>query len=113
MKWANISANCGNGKRWFAFSDGNNGGILSAQLNSSGIGRLAYGNCGNEGLIRVYLGGVKIGEAKPDTHNNILEFPFTNGSKLELTDVGGNSVIEISSFSIAYCNTWSGRYALE
>ena len=67
--------------------------------------KLDYGNCYEQGEVRVYLDGNQIDVAYPHTPNKIVEFEFKEGSKLKITEGedGDNCMMKFSSFSIINC----------
>jgi hypothetical protein len=88
---------------WTAYAGGDQVGTASRTFNdvSAGHAILTYGNCWNEGKVKVYKDGTKIDEAGPSTPTKQLRFDIVWGTVLELKDEGGwhvgyNSVIQMS-----------------
>ena len=96
------------GPEWYGFSYGGDVGTISTILNTSpayGCGRLVFGNCWNEGVVRAYFDGGLIGEAKADTPTKTIEFPISKDGLLEIKDEPYNSVIKFTSFEMVSCTS--------
>ena len=96
----------GNGDGWFGWtwnSDEGAVGKVSTILSGNGRGSLDYGNCGNEGTVRVYLDGKLISFACSNSEK-VLEFDYSDGAILEIrNDVKRKSAIKFNSFRVIYC----------
>ena len=101
-----IYTKCGNGQAWFGWKSGNGVGSISTTLTAaSGRGQLSFGNCWDNGNVKVYLDGNEISAADPNTQK-VVEFDFQPGAILMLRDEGGNSVIQFTKFTILNCGTF-------
>ena len=89
-----------------AYSNGNDVGTASVVLSGSGTATLIYGNCWNAGVTNVYLNGVQLGSAAPETNSQELNFDFVNGDLLEVKDEEGNAVMSIASLTICQGKCW-------
>ena len=73
-----IYTKCGNGQAWFGWKSGNGVGSISTTLTAaSGRGQLSFGNCWDNGNVKVYLDGNEISAADPNTQK-IVEFARVN-----------------------------------
>ena len=99
-----IYTKCGNGQAWFGWKSGNGVGSISTTLTAaSGRGQLSFGNCWDNGNVKVYLDGNEISAAGPNTQK-VVEFDFQAGAILMLRDEGQNSVIQFTKFAILKCS---------
>ena len=94
--------NCGKDQAWFGWSGNALVGSVSTTLTSSGRAEMSFGNCWNSGIVKVYLNGIVIATAGPNSQN-LVTFDFQVGDVLKLRDEGANSVIQINSFNILQC----------
>ena len=107
-KWGNnqgVDSRCG--PQWYGWTGGAGVGTISTKLYPSSMkkcGRLYFGNCWNAGVVKAYMDGKLIGEASPNVHNKIIEFPILHDSLLELRDEGANSVIKFTKFDMVSCS---------
>ena len=109
--WYNTVAklHCGDAK-WYGWNyDRNNinsAGVLKTLLKGSGEFRLDFGNCGNNGVVKVYLDGRLISFA-PRVTSRVITHDFTPGSMLEIKDEGMDSIVNLNSFAIICNGKWS------
>jgi hypothetical protein len=69
-------------------------------LNGNGEGILDFGNCWNQGIVKVYLNGNEIGAADKNTPSKTITFEYTDGAELEIFDEGANSIIQFNQFTV-------------
>ena len=89
---------CG-GETWYGWADNESVGSIEIVLEGPGMATLNFGNCFKKpGEVKVFLNHDLIGSANENVKNNILEFPFSNGDKLKISEEFG--IIKINSFEI-------------
>ena len=92
--------------QWYGWSeDAIIGSISTTLYKSYKCGKLDFGNCWINGIVKAYLAGELIGEAGPDTPSQIINFAIPENSKLEFTDEGTHSVIQFTNFEMVDCTT--------
>lgn len=69
----------------------------------AGQATIDFGNCWDAGKVNVYLNGVKIASAPPNTPSQKHTFSFQHNDMLELKDEEGNAIIQIKELTLA---TW-------
>ena len=90
---------------WYGWARAESVGSIEIVLEGHGMATLNFGNCfGKPGEVKVLLNDDLVGSANEDVKNHILEFPFSNGDKLKISEEHG--IIKINSFEIK-C---SGKY---
>ena len=94
------------GPQWFGWTGGSGVGTVSTKLHkSTKCGKLDFGNCWNEGVVKAYFDDKLIGEAQPNTPNRVVEFPIAKDGELKIRDEGANSVIKFTKFELVECNS--------
>ena len=94
-----ISSCSGN---WFTYASGSPSCYIKTTLNGSGHAKIDFGNCFNDGIVKVFLDGNEIASAGGDEFNVVKEFDYTDGSELKLMETG-NGVISFNSFEVLTC----------
>ena len=72
----------------------------STTLNGTGEGILDFGNCWNQGIVKVYLNGNEVGSADKNTPSKTITFEYTDGAELKICDEGANSIIQFNQFTV-------------
>ena len=102
-----VIVRCG-GHSWYGWNDHDEVGTISTTLKANNLpistyGRLDFGNCWSNGVVKVYLDDELIGEARANTPSKIIEFPMPNhDSTLKLRDEGEDSKIRFNNFQELY-----------
>ena len=87
---------------WFTYASGSPSCYIKTTLNGSGHAKIDFGNCFNDGIVKVFLDGNEIASAGGDEFNVVKEFDYTDGSELKLMETG-NGVISFNSFEVLTC----------
>ena len=93
---------CGEGKHWYGYGNGETIGSIKTTLNGCGKAILDYGNCYIGGRVDVNLNGVRIDYAWSNTPSKLVEFSYTDGSVLEISEPS-SSVIQFNKLSTFQC----------
>ena len=101
--YKSIDEKCGTISKWYGWSSHSFVGTLSAILNGTGKVTLDFGNCWDDGKVKVYLDSKLMAVAGEDDHSVTKTFSFSPGSLLEIKDEDGNAVILLNSIKFA-CN---------
>ena len=88
---------------WFGWTDGNGVGTLSTTFTGYGEATVDFGNCWNQGNVKLYLDSTLIEAAPVGTKSKVAKFQFTPGTVLKLKDEDGNAVIMLNSVGVN-CN---------
>ena len=92
---------CGN-DTWFGFFLAHGKGSVSTNFKGSGFGILKFGNCWAHNEVEVYLNNYQISYAFGNVTRKEIQFHFSPGDKLQVTEVG--AIIKLHSLSITcYC----------
>ena len=86
------NTSCGEGHFWYGWGgEGNTDGSISTILTTTVFGpaELTFGNCGLDGEVLIYLDGIEIASAGPNTERQSITFNFEMGSVLELQESDG------------------------
>ena len=103
-----VIVKCGGQHSWYGWNDHDEVGTISTTLKANNLpiptyGRLDFGNCWSNGVVKVYLDDKLIGEARANTPSKIIEFPMPNhDSTLKLRDEGEDSKIRFNNFQELY-----------
>ena len=90
--------------QWYGWSlDAAIGSISTTLYKSYKCGKLDFGNCWINGIVKAYLAGELIGEAGPNTPSQIIEFAIPGNTQLEITDEGTHSIIKFTNFEMVDC----------
>ena len=90
------TAECNSDTTWYGWGCGSSSGTLSTTLKGSGIVRLRYGNCWNDGKVNIYLNDSLIDSASGLVYKDTF-FEYDEGTTVKITDEGGNAVIKLIS----------------
>ena len=101
--YKSIDEKCGTISKWYGWSSHAFVGTISTVLNGTGELTLDFGNCWDDGNVKVYLDSKLMGVAGEDVHSVTKTFSFSPGSLLEIKDEDGNAVILLNSIKFA-CN---------
>ena len=95
------------GPQWYGWNENSDVGSISTTLyKSSKCGKLYFGNCGEDGLVVVYLAGKNIGESGSYIGiNRIIEFAIPEDSLLEIKAEGEKTVIKFTYFEMVNCSS--------
>ena len=107
--YKSIDEKCGTISKWYGWSSHAIVGTISAVLNGTGEVTIDFGNCWDDGNVKVYLDSKLITLAGESAHSITKTFPFTPGSLLEIKDENGNAVILLNSIKFS-CNGIKIRY---
>ena len=77
-------------------------GNISTTLYGDGEGILTFGNCFDNGTVKLYVGGKLKDTAEANTSNKTIQFKYSDGDILLLSVEGG--VLQISNFEILQCS---------
>ena len=92
---------CGN-DTWYGFYVGYGRGSVTTNFKASGFATLAFGNCWAHNEVAVYLNNRKIAYAFGNVKRKEVQFQFSPGDKLQITEDG--AIIILHSLSITcYC----------
>ena len=94
-----VGLKCGPQAKWYGWSEHSNGGTLSAILKGSGEVTIEFGNCWQEGNVKLYLDSALISTAPSETKSITKSFSFTHGSMLKIKDEDGNAVVSLNSIT--------------
>ena len=78
-------------------------GSIATTLTGSGQARLDFGNCYPGGTVKAFLDGQEIGSADALIPNKVVEFYFSPGSKLTISE-HGIAVIQFNSLEVINCS---------
>ena len=84
---------------WHIFLPGTNSCFIKTTLNGNGRAEIDFGNCSSDGGAKLWLDGNEIASAGADEENVVIEFDFTDGSELMLTEEG-TGILSFSSFEV-------------
>jgi len=87
---------------WHIYFSGSPSCHIETTLNGSGHAKIDFGNCFNDGEVKVFLDGNEIASAGGNEFNVVKEFDYTDGSELKLFETG-NGVISFNSFEVLTC----------
>ena len=107
-----VGLKCGPEANWYGWSEHSSVGTLSAILKGSGEVTIDFGNCWQEGNVKLYLDSALIFTAPSETKSIIKSFSFTHGSMLKIKDEDGNAVISLNSITFNCKGMSAGRYLL-
>ena len=97
--YAPVAAKCRRGTNWFGYSGGTKVGTVSTILKGNGEATLDFGNCWDQGVVKVYLNDKVVASAHKSNPSKTVSFNFHNGDFLRLRDEGQNSVIAINDIT--------------
>ena len=95
-----IYKNCGNGLEWFGYYSSGDG-VIKTTLYGCGKAILDYGNCFEDGTVGIFLDNYLIG-ATYHTQSKLISFSYTNGSILEIKEIG-QGIIKFNNFTVIEC----------
>ena len=76
---------------------------MKTKLTGRGKGKLDFGNCWiGMGVVKVSLDGIVIASAQNGTENEVVEFDFTDGNELKLSEES-SGIIRFNSFEVLNC----------
>ena len=86
---------------------------MKTKLIGRGKGKLDFGNCYKAltGVVKVSLNGNVIATAQNGTENETVEFDFTNGNELTLSEEN-YGIIRFNSFEVLNCKGNILRFSL-
>ena len=96
-----VGEKCKNKAKWYGWSSHALVRTLSTVLNGSGEATLDFGNCWNDGNVKVYMDSKLIATASEGTLSVIKSFSFAPGSLLEIKDEDGNAVMMLNSITFS------------
>jgi len=121
----NVLPHCGDGDHWFGWSGGDTVGTLaSPPLEGSGTATIEFGNCWNNGNVKLYLNDELIDTAATDgsktDRTQSKTFSFQAGDVVKLTDEGaeldegqgGGPIINLKSVTIT-CDNGPGEETID
>ena len=94
----NLGGTCSQGK-WHGWSGHADVGTLSTTLKGSGFVTVDFGNCWDQGVVKLYLDDKVISTAHVGDKRVVNTFFFTSNSVLKLKDEGANSVVALNSIA--------------
>lgn len=97
--YTRVGRTCGPRAKWYGWSAHARVGTLSATLKGKGEITIDFGNCWNEGQVRVYLDNQQVAFANAGNKRKRATFSFTPGSVLKIRDESGNAVIMLNSIN--------------
>ena len=71
----------------------------------NGKASLDFGNCWSSGTVTAYVDNQAIGIANANTPSKVVEFDYSDGSVLKLSDAYGNSVIQFNKIEHIRCKS--------
>ena len=101
-----IGMKCGAKAKWHGWREHFKVRTLSAVLKDSGEVTLDFGNCRNEGNVKVYLDSTLIATAPAGRRSIEKSFAFTPGSVLKIKDEVGNAVLMLNSITFSCRGTF-------
>ena len=101
--YKSIDEKCGTISKWYGWSSHAFVGTISTVLNGTGEVTLDFGNCWDDGNVKVYLNSKLMAVAGEEVHSITKTFSFVPGSLLEIKDQDGNAVILLNSIKFS-CN---------
>ena len=96
-----LVADCRRGTNWFGWSFDAKVGTVSTTLLGNGEATLDFGNCWDQGEVKVYLNDKEVASAQKNTTSKTVSFNFHDGDILKLSDEGPNSVITINDITLS------------
>ena len=93
---------CNGKSAWFGWTKYEAVGQVNTKLNGIGTAKLIFGNCGEDGDVKVYLNNGLLDSASKNEMKSV-EFDFEHESELKLIDDGGDLFspkIQIFEFQI-------------
>ena len=97
--YKNVGKKCGPQAKWYGWSAHSHVGTLSATLKGSGEVTINFGNCWDQGVVKVYLDANVVGIASVGEKSKQISVSFTPGSVLSFKDESGNAVIMLNSIA--------------
>ena len=97
--YKNVGKKCGPQAKWYGWSAHSHVGTLSATLKGSGEVTINFGNCWDQGVVKVYLDANVVGIASVGEKSKQISVSFTPGSVLSFKDESGNAVIMLNSIT--------------
>ena len=97
--YKNVGKKCGSQAKWYGWSAHSHVGTLSATLKGTGEMTIDFGNCWNEGEVKVYLDAKQVAFANAGSKSVTTTISFTPGSVLKIRDENGNAVIMLNSIT--------------
>jgi len=102
-----VAAKCRRGTNWFGWSGHARVGTVSTTLLGDGEATLDFGNCWDQGVVKVYLNDKVVASAHKNTPSKTVSFNFHHGDFLRLRDEGRNSIIAINDITFR-CSSGPG-----
>lgn len=93
-------------ENWYGYMWGNAIGSIKTTLYRNGRAKLNFGNCNQEGTVKVFLDNTEIATASGDEKRKTVEFDFNDGDELKLTE--DHAIIVFNSFVVLSC-THTGK----
>ena len=97
--YKNVGKKCGPRAKWYGWSAHSHVGTLSATLKGTGELTIDFGNCWDEGQVKIYLDAKLVDYANAGSKSVTTTFSFTPGSVLKIRDETGNAVIMLNSIT--------------
>ena len=91
--------NCPN---WYGWGKSKKVGSINTTLSGSGCAKLDFGNCHDTGTVKAFLDGQEIGSADALIPHKVVEFDFTPGSVLTMSEYDV-AVIQFNNLEIISC----------
>ena len=98
--YKHVGQQCGPRAKWYGWSSHSHVGSLSATLIGNGDVTLDFGNCWDDGTVKVYLDANLMATASAGRKSVVKTFSFTPGSVLKIKDEDGNAVVMLNSINI-------------
>ena len=91
---------CSADSGWYGWGCESSSGSLRTALKGSGIMTIRYGNCWNDGHVRIYLNGTLIDSVEGHTYKE-ASFEYDEGMLVEISDEGRGAAIKLIGISFS------------
>jgi len=109
---------CNTGKNnWWGWTHGAGVGQMEIDSPVTSTATIDFGNCWNQGEVKVYVDGREVGSAAVNVGSKVVSFAVKKGERISVRDEGANSVMRLNSLTFAsckhtecepeFCSTWN------
>lgn len=109
---------CNNGdSNWWGWRNGAGVGQMEIDSPVTSTATIDFGNCWNQGEVKVYVDGREVGSAAVGVGSEVVSFAVKKGERISVRDEGANSVMRLNSLTFAsckhtecepeFCSTWN------
>ena len=109
---------CNTGKNnWWGWTHGAGVGQMEIDSPVTSTATIDFGNCWNQGEVKVYVDGREVGSAAVNVGSKVVSFAVKKGERISIRDEGAASVMRLNSLTFAsckhtecepeFCSTWN------